>query len=186
MPEDVEVETEKLQEQVDEAREERAEDRTPRWIRYVGLGAALFAVIAAVSALRASDLINEALMNQIRASDTWNEYQAAREKQHAYTLAVDNLTEHGSKNARLLNSYHAEIASEAAKEKPLQTKAHDLEEESAAQVLHHKAFENAVALLQVGIALGAVAALARSMPAWYVSLAAGFAGIIFFFKGFIT
>jgi hypothetical protein len=185
MPEDVEVETEKLQEQVDEAREERAE-RTPRWVRYVALGAAFFAVIAAVSALRAADLINEALINQIKASDTWNEYQAAREKEHAYALALDNLTEHGSKNARLLSSYRAEIASEAGKERPLQTTARGLEEESAAEVRRHKAFENAVALLQVGIALGAVAALARSKPAWYVSLAAGLAGFIFFLRGFLT
>jgi Domain of unknown function (DUF4337) len=185
MPEDVEVETEKLQEQVDEAREQLAE-RTPRWVRYVGLGAAFFAVLAAVSALRAADLINEALINQIKASDTWNEYQAAREKEHAYALAADNLSEHAFRNVRLLSSYRAEIASEAGKEKPLQSRARDLEEESAAQVRRHQAFENAVALLQVGIALGAVAALARSMPAWYVSLAAGLAGFIFFLKGFLT
>ena len=186
MPEDIEVETEKLQEQVDEAHEELAAERTPRWVRCVGLGAAVFAVIAAVAALRAADLINEALINQIKASDTWNEYQAAREKEHSYALAVDNLIVHASKNAQFMSSYRAEIANEVAKEKVLQTKAHDLEDESAAQVHHHQAFENAVALLQVGIALGAVAALSRSKPAWYVSLVAGIAGLIFFLKGFVT
>jgi hypothetical protein len=39
--------------------------------------------------------------------------------------------------------------------------------------------------LQVGIALGAVAALARSKPAWYVSLAAGVVGAFFFLRGFL-
>lgn len=186
MPEDVEVETEKLQEQVDEAREELAAERAPRWVRYVGLGAAVFAVIAAVAALRAADLINEALINQIKASDTWNEYQAAREKEHAYSIGLENLIAHGSKNARLLSSYRAEIASETGKEKPLQATARGFQDESEEQVRRHKAFENAVALLQVGIALGAVAALARSKIAWYVSLLAGLAGLIFFLKGFLT
>lgn len=186
MPENVEVETDKLREQVDEAREELAGERTPRWVRYVGLIAAFLAVIAAVAALRASDLINEALMNQIRASDTWNEYQAAREKEHTYRVAADNLIEHGAKNARLLAAYRAEINNETAKEGPLQTTARGFEDESEEQVRHHKSFENAVALLQVGIALGAVAALARSKFAWYVSLAAGLAGFIFFLKGFLT
>ncbi|MBV8724277.1 MAG: DUF4337 family protein, partial [Candidatus Eremiobacteraeota bacterium] len=56
---------------------------------------------------------------------------------------------------------------------------------AGAEVSRHHAFEYAVALLQVAIALGAVAALARSMPAWYVSLVAGVVGVAFFLRGFI-
>ena len=183
MPDDIEVETDKLREQVDEAREEG--ERGAPWLRYVGLGAAIFAVVAAISALRAGDLINEATINQIKASDTWGEYQAARAKEHMYTLAIDNLTDSGSKNAVRLRAYRGEIANEVSKEKTLRTEARKLEEESVSQVEHHHAFEYAVALLQVAIALGAVGALARSKPAWYVSLIAGAIGIIFFIRGFI-
>jgi hypothetical protein len=184
MPGDIEVETDKLREQVDEAREEAARERGPAWMRYVGLGAAIFAVVAAVAALRSGDLINEALIAQIKASDTWNEYQAARQKEHIYTVAANNIADNASKNADRLRTYRAEIAKEVAKEEPLQTEARKLEEESASQVRRHHAFEYAVALLQVAIALGAVAALARSKPAWYVSLAAGVVGIVFFVRGF--
>jgi|SRR5579863_4051503 len=183
MPDDIEVETDKLREQVDEAREE-GEQRAP-WLRYVGLGAAIFAVVAAVSALRASDLINEATIDQIKASDTWGEYQAARGKEHMYSIAIDNLTDSGSKNPVRLRAYHGEVANEVSKEKTLQTEARRLEEESLAGIVRHHAFEYAVALLQVAIALGAVGALARSKPAWYVSLVAGVLGIIFFVKGFM-
>jgi Domain of unknown function (DUF4337) len=182
MPEDIEVETDKLREQVDEAREEH-EGGTP-WLRYVGLGAAFFAVIAAVSALRSGDLINEALIAQIKASDTWNEYQASREKQHIYTVGADQLANRGGANARV-SAYRGEISKEIAKQKPLAETARKLEEESAAEVLRHHAFEYAVALLQVAIALGAVAALARSKPAWFVSLAAGVVGFIYFLRGFM-
>jgi hypothetical protein len=178
MPDDIEVETDKLREQVDEARE-----GGPTWLRYVGLGAAIFAVIAAVSALRSGDLINEALISQIKASDTWNEYQAVRQKEHIYTVGADNLAAQGPKAAARLREYRTEITKEIAKEQPLQTEARKLEEESAAEVRRHHAFEYAVALLQVAIALGAVAALARSKLAWYVSLVAGAVGIFFFSKG---
>jgi archaellin len=167
MPDDIEVETDKLREQVDEAREEASRERGPAWLRYVGLGAAIFAVVAAVAALRSGDLINEALIAQIKASDTWNEYQAARQKEHIYTVAANNIADNASKNAPRLRTYRAEIAKEVAKEER-----------------RHHAFEYAVALLQVAIALGAVAALARSKPAWYVSLAAGVVGIVFFVRGF--
>jgi len=179
MPDDIEVETDKLREQVDEARE-----GGPPWLRYVGLSAAIFAVVAAISALRSGDLINEALIAQIKASDTWNEYQASRQKEHIYTVAADSLQDAGARNAPRLSSYRSEIAKEASKDRRLSSEAAKLEEESAAEVRHHHAFEYAVALLQVGIALGAVAALARSRLAWFVSLAAGAVGIVFFVMGF--
>lgn len=184
MPDDIEVETDKLREQVDDAREETGERGSP-WMRYVGLGAAVFAVVAAISALRAGDLINEATIDQIKASDTWGEYQAARGKDHLYSIAIDNLTDGGSKNPARLRAYRGEIASEVSKEKTLQTEARRLEEDSVAEITRHHAFEYAVALLQVAIALGAVGALARSRPAWYVSLVAGVVGIVFFVRGFM-
>jgi hypothetical protein len=186
MPESIEVETDKLQDQVMDAREAPAPERTPAWLRYLGLGTALLAVFAAIAALHSGDLINEALMNQLKASDRWNEYQAARQKEHLYTLAVDELTDRGSRNEARLRSYRDQIAKEVSKEGPLQQSARRLEQTSEAQVARHRSFEYAVALLQVGIALGAVAALARSKPAWYVSLAAGAAGLAFFLQGYLV
>lgn len=184
MPETPEIETENLREKIAEAHEELAREGVG-WVKYVGLCAAFFAVFAAVAALRSGDLINEALIAQIKASDTWNEYQSARQKGHIYTVALDNLTDRGSKNAALVRSYRSQLAKEQSKEKPLAAEARKLEEESGGEVARHHAFEYAVALLQVAIALGAVAALARSMPAWYVSLVAGVVGVAFFLRGFI-
>jgi len=185
MPENIEVETDKLQEQIAEAHEELERERGASWIRYVGLGAAFFAVFAAVSALRSGDLINEATIDQIKASDTWSEYQASRQKEHLYSLAVDELVDRGSKNAARIRDYRSQIAKEAAKERPLATAARRLQEESEAEIMRHHSFEYAVALLQVAIALGAVAALARSKPAWFVSIVAGVVGIFFFARGFV-
>ncbi len=44
----------------------------------------------------------------------------------------------------------------------------------------HHGYADAVALFQVSIALGAVAALTRSRPVWYGSLLAGAAGVVLF------
>jgi hypothetical protein len=181
MPDVPEVEPHRLQEELNE---KAGEAGGLPWMRYVGLTAALFAVIAAVAALRAGSLINEATIDQIKASDTWNEYQAARSKEHLYSIALDQLVDSGSKNPARMREYRAQITSETAKEKPLAAAARRLEEESAEEVHRHHAFEYAVALLQVAIALGAVAALARFKPAWYVSLAAGVCGIAAFVWGF--
>lgn len=183
MPENIEVETDKLQDQIAEEHEKHGQEAG--WLRYAGLAAAIFAVFAAMSALRAGDLINEAMISQIKASDTWAEYQASRQKEHIYTVAADNLSDRGSKNAALMRSYRGQVAKEAGKEKSLSEKARKLEEESATGVERHHSFEYAVALLQVGIALSAVAALARYKPTWYVSLTVGAVGIAFFVLGFI-
>jgi Domain of unknown function (DUF4337) len=181
----MEVEPHRLQESIAEAHEEaHADERTPGWLKYVGLSAAIFAVIAAVAALRSGALINEATIDQIKASDTWTEYQASREKEHLYTIALDEMTDRGSKNGARMRAYRGQIDKEVAKEKPLAAQAREREEESAVEIRRHHAFEYAVALLQVGIALGAVGALARFKPAWYVSLAAGAAGIAVFLWGF--
>jgi hypothetical protein len=187
MTDHLEVEPHRLQESIAEAHEElteRSGERVPAWLKYVGLSAAIFAVIAAVAALRSGALINEATIDQIKASDTWTEYQASREKEHLYTIALDELTDRGSKNTVRMRAYRGQIDKETAKEKPLAELARKREEESATEVRRHHAFEYAVALLQVAIALGAVGALARFKPAWYVSLAAGVGGVVIFLWGF--
>ena len=83
-----------------------------------------------------------------------------------------------------MRAYRSQIDKEVAKERPLAALARKREEESAVEIRRHHAFEYSVALLQVGIALGAVAALARFKLAWYVSLAAGTIGIAIFSWGF--
>jgi hypothetical protein len=65
-----------------------------------------------------------------------------------------------------------------AKEKEAQR---DEKAREADHLLHrHHGFANAVALFQVSIALGAMAALTRLKPVWWGSLAVGGVGIAFF------
>ncbi len=99
MPEEVEIETKDLQDTIEELQEERKEraqeERRNAWTRYIALTTAILAVFAAVAALQSGTFINESMMDQLRASDKWNEYQAARQKEHLYTVQADQLLDQG-------------------------------------------------------------------------------------------
>src|SRR6267378_8309759 len=70
--EESEVPLEHLHEHV----KETAEHSGAAWISWVALSTALLAVLAAIAGLLSGKHVNEAMMNQIEASDQWNYYQA--------------------------------------------------------------------------------------------------------------
>src|ERR1044071_5652671 len=70
--EEADVPLEHLQEQV----HHKAEHGGDPWISWVALSTAILAVLAAIAGLLSGQHVNEAMMNQIEASDQWNYYQA--------------------------------------------------------------------------------------------------------------
>src|SRR4029434_1242994 len=70
--EEAEVPLEHLHEQV----KETAEHSGAPWISWVALSTAILAVLAAIAGLLSGRHVNEAMMNQIEASDQWSYYQA--------------------------------------------------------------------------------------------------------------
>src|SRR5690242_12140056 len=72
--EEMDVPTEKLTEDINEQAAEEKKER--KWSFYVAISTAIMAVFAAISSLLAGHHSNEALIDQIKASDQWNYYQA--------------------------------------------------------------------------------------------------------------
>ncbi len=187
MPEGPEVETERLHEAI----HEELEHEGGRFLKQIALTTALFAALAAIAALRAGATVNEALVLkteatrlQAEASDQWTYYQAkgikaaVQEASRTSWLAIakEPPADYAS-NQQRYGQEQAEI----------QKKARELEGErdrksaEADHLLHqHHGFANAVALFQVSIALGAVAALTRSRPVWLGSLLLGVAAAVLF------
>jgi hypothetical protein len=101
MSEEIEIETRDLQETIEELHEERREReeqaRKAAWTRYIAVTTAVFAVFAALGALQSGALISEAVIFQLQSSDQWNEYQAARQKDHLYSLQAYALLDRGVK-----------------------------------------------------------------------------------------
>lgn len=98
-----------------------------------------------------------------------------------------NPTAHGwvrrAPGARLAE-YESEVSKENMKQGQLSKSANELSNESQHQAANHEQFAISVALIQVAIALGAVAALARLKTIWYLSMVCGIAGIFYFGLGF--
>jgi len=187
MAEDPEVETEKLHEMV----HEELEKEGGGFLRQIALTTAILAAFASVAALYAGATVNEALVLkaestrlQAEASDQWAYYQAKGIKgavQEASQTAWQALgKEPPAGYAEKMHRYEEE-------HKEIQEKAHEKEKERDAKsaeadvLLHrHHGYANAVALFQVSIALGAVAALTRARLVWLASLLVGVAGIVLF------
>jgi hypothetical protein len=175
--EEIETPIEKIQEQINELAEENsAEHHAQKWISQVALSSALIAVFAAVAALLAGHHSNEALIDQIQASDQWGYYQAKGVKANLLSTKIDLGAFQGRaatpEETKKLEQYKTdqEKIAEAAKEK---------EEGSHQHLKVHSSFATSVTFFQVAIAISAIAILVRRRKFWFASL--GFAGVGFCF-----
>ena len=184
MPEEIEFDTDKLRETIDH----EIERSDGSLLRLVALTTAIFAAVTAVVSLHAGSTVNEALVLkseatqlQARASDQWAYYQAKGIKG---AIASSAATVYAAAGRATPDSLRQVPARYAADQVNIQAEARKLEAErdeksTEADALlaahHHLAF--AVALLQVAIALGAVAALTRQRLALALSALSGVAGI---------
>jgi type II secretory pathway pseudopilin PulG len=183
VPEEMEAQTETVHETVSESIERKGD-----WLlKAIALTTALLAILATIAALRAAATVNEALMlkaeatrHQAEASDQWAYYQAkgikaaVQEASRTAWLAIGKEPPADFKEA--VKRYADE---QQQIEKMARQKEHDRDAKSAeADQLfdqHHR-YAISVAIFQVAIALGAVAALTRMRPLWIGSLLLGISG----------
>ena len=199
MPETPEIETDKLREAVQEELERGGGGGGGggQFLRRIALTTAVVAAVAAIAALKAGSTANEALVLkteatrlQAVASDQWAYYQAKGIK-----LAVAQATEAPWRalGKRPPGDLVQKQQKYAAEQEEIKTKAEALERERDARsheadhLLHqHHGFANAVALFQVAIALGALAALTHNRLVWIGSLSLGGVGLAFFVAQFLS
>lgn len=187
MPEEPEIETEKLREAV----HEEMEHEGGAFLKRIALSTAILAAFAAVAALQAGATVNEALVFkteattlQAQASDLWAYYQAKGVKREIQDATMNAWLAAGKTPPP---RYGQEVGRYRDDQKRIEEEAHAKEHErdqrsaEADHLLHHHhRFADAVALFQVAIALGAVAALSRSKAVWYASMLVGAGGIVLF------
>jgi uncharacterized membrane protein len=166
--EEAEVPLEHLQEDVRES----AEHSGAAWISWVALSTAILAVLAAIAGLLSGQHANEAMMNQIEASDQWSYYQAKSIKaslldaKMSFSGAPNELDQ--SKRDRY-EKEQEEIKSEAERKGA-----------AAKSNFHqHEVFARGVTMFQIAIAIAAISALTKKRRFWIVSLLFGGAGCVF-------
>ena len=166
--EEAEVPLEHLHEHVHET----AKHSGDAWISWVALSTAILAVLAAITSLLSGEHANEAMINQIEASDQWSYYQAKSIKatvldaKTALTGAPDEADQ--SKVARY-EKQQEEIKSEAERKQA-----------TAKSYFHkHVVFARGVTMFQIAIAIAAISALTKKRRFWVVSLVFGALGSVF-------
>jgi Domain of unknown function (DUF4337) len=185
MPEEIEIDTDSLREKIDEQREKSGGS----FLRWISLTTALLAALAAIASLKAGATVNEALVLktdatrlQAQASDQWAYYQAKGIKGAVAQSAI-NAWDAAGKSAppRLA----AESARYVAQQDSISQKARELEHqrdeksrEAEGLLSQHQIYAPAVALLQIAIALGAIAALTGSRFVWFGSMGLGLVAAI--------
>lgn len=193
MPEEG-LETHELREQLEKSNEQ-AHEGGATWMISLSLSTALIAVCAAIAALQsgafANDAIvqkNDAVLSQSKAGDAWAYFQAKGIKAAIYRTGAEVAV---GVPPEVTSKLRADAAREKAEQDELQKKAAEHEErvvemnkESSHSLHRHHQFATSVTIFQVAIALAAIAALTRKKPLWWISLAAGAAGIFFFAQGY--
>lgn len=192
MPEGPEIETDKLHEAI----QEEMEKEGGHFLKRIALSTAILAAFAAIAALKAGATVNEALLLkteatrlQAQASDKWAHYQAKGLKaavQEATAASWEAAGRPVPERLHEASKRYAEEQTEIKKAAEEKEKERDERSAEADRLLHHHhRFANAVALFQVSIALGALAALTRSRAVWWGSLLLGLAGIPLFTLAFL-
>ncbi|HEY2138539.1 MAG TPA: DUF4337 domain-containing protein [Chthoniobacterales bacterium] len=173
--EEAEVPLENLHEEI----HHHAEQGGPPWISWVALSTAILAVLAAITGLLSGKHANEAMMDQIRASDQWSYYQAKSIKASvldAKMTLTDTASEKDKEKAAQYQEEQAEIKREAE------------EKEAAAKSNFHKheVLARGVTMFQIAIAIAAISALTKRRTFWVVSLVFGFVGSVFLVLGWLA
>lgn len=161
--------TESLHDKINDEVKERKEEQ--RWSLWVAISTALFAVLAAISSLFAGHYSNEALIDQIRASDLWSYYQA---KSIKLEIITHSAKPDSVKAAQLSND-----------EKNIQSQAREKEASSALLLEKHVVLSKAVTLFQIAIAISAISIVTSKRFLWFVAVIISVAAIIFFISGLL-
>src|SRR5579863_9170434 len=168
--EEIEVPTEHLHETIEEEVEEAVKKNERKGGMAIAISTALMAVFAAMASLLAGHHADEAVIEQIRASDKWAFFQAKGIKDEI--LSFSNSPDKEARSAR----YKSEQAA-------IQKEAEASEEESHVHLAHHAVLARAVTLFQISIAISAIAILTKKRILWFASLGISLIGLFFFITG---
>jgi len=173
--EESEVPLEHLQEHVHHS----AEHSRERWISWVALSTAILAALAAIAALLSGRHVNEAMMNQIEASDQWNYYQAKGIKAAVLDAKMSLSGASNESDQSKRDRYEKE-------QEKIKSEAEQKEAAAKSNFHKHEVFAGGVTMFQIAIAIAAISALTRKRRFWIVSLLFGVVGCAFLVLAAVT
>jgi uncharacterized protein DUF4337 len=181
MPEEIEIPTEHLHEEI----QEKAEEAKERWILYVALSTAFMAVLAAGAGLLAGHHANEALIERVKASDQWSFYQSKSLKSEIAKNGDMLLHALAPKQALPVEDNSKDIARYEKEKEQIKKTAEEAERLSEDHLSKHVPLASAVTAFQIAIAVSAIAILTRRKKLWYAGMVLTAVGIVFFILGIL-
>ncbi len=166
--EESEVPLEHLHEQVHHS----VEHSGAVWISWVALSTAILAVLAAIAGLLSGRHVNEAMMNQIEASDQWSYYQAKSIKASVLDAKIALSATPSSEDRDKAARYKAE-------ESEIKSEAEHKEAAAKSNFHKHEVFAGGMTMFQIAIAIAAISVLTKKPRFWIVSLLFGIVGCAF-------
>ena len=171
-------------------------EKKEKWTNYLALTTVLIAVCATLSTFKGGGYSTRSLLNQTLAANQWSYFQSKSIKSYLFEVEKSNLEFQKSllkdSDPEVMTKYEEKISdldkkiSRYASEKEdikKTAEAHELERDNCK--LHSSAFGFAVIFLQVSILLSSISALTKRKYIWYISIAIGAAGVVYFANGFL-
>lgn len=171
--EEIEIPTEHLHETIQEKAEEGMGKEEGKFTLYIAICTAIMAVFAAMAGLMAGDHSNEAVIDQIRASDQWAFYQAKSIK--AEIRSLQSPADANTNNKPTGNQPIEEI----------KKNAEEFEVSSRAHLKKHIWLARSVTFFQVAIAISAMSILTKKKFLWFTGLLISLIGLVLFIVGLI-
>jgi Domain of unknown function (DUF4337) len=166
-------EANELQEQHEKARESS--------LRPVSFTMSVFAVLVAVVTVLGHRAHTESVLQQARAVDQWNIYQAKKIRQYNTQLTIDIIStlhvRDSDAEQKLLDTYSAHLAKWSGELKEEAAKATELEREVHKSERHAARFDLAEALLEIALVITSITLLTRQRGYWYLGMGFGVAGV---------
>jgi hypothetical protein len=165
-----------------EADELREHAQHGQAMRPVAFTMSVLAVLVAVTTVLGHRAHTEAVLNQNKATDKWNEYQAHKIRSNDTALASDLLSAVTIADKSSADKIQATYAEHQAKWnadlKKMQDEAEALEKTVERAEAHADRFDLGEALLEIGLVITSVTLLTKSRAYWYLGLVFSIAGIV--------
>ena len=164
-----------------ELKEQAEEARSERHMQPVAFTMSLLAVLVAVTTVLGHRTHTQAVLSQDRATDTWNQYQAKKIRDHDTELADKLLTvvalgdPAGAKKDAEADK--AKMEKSAGEIEELKQKAEGLEAQVEAAEHQADRLDLSEALLEIALVVTSITLLTRRRVYWYVGMGCGAVGV---------
>ena len=158
---------------------ETAKHSGETWILGVALSTAILAVLAAIASLLSGEHANEAMMNQIEASDQWSYYQAKSIKAAVLDAKMSLAGTRDESDQSKRDRYEKE-------QEEIRLEAEHKEAAAKSFFHKHEVFARGVTMFQIAIAIAAISALTKKRSFWFVSIVFGAFGCVFLVLAAVT